>query len=118
MKTEPICPPNKRIVWMNAENVRIRCGLDIPPEKVACRINVETKPMNKGLSHSHEQFGTVVVCGRPGAGDFGIQTFCETGHTLHLMVSSLDGHRSHLNRDRTAVYSTSGISKSFLVKNS
>src|SRR5262249_46781623 len=41
-----------------------------------------------------------------------------TGHTLHLMVSSLDGHRSHLNRDRTAVYSTSGISKSFLVKNS
>src|SRR5262249_33880957 len=25
-----------------------------------------------------------------------------TGHTLHLMVSSLDGHRSHLNRDRTA----------------
>src|SRR5215467_9358390 len=41
-----------------------------------------------------------------------------TGHTLHLMVSSLDGHRSHLNRDRTAVYSKSGISKSFLVKNS
>ena len=35
-----------------------------------------------------------------------------TGHTLHLMVSSLDGHRSHLNRDRTAVYSTSGMSKS------
>src|SRR5262249_60452242 len=34
-----------------------------------------------------------------------------TGHT-HLMVSSLDGHRSHLNRDRTAVYSTSGMSKS------
>ena len=33
-------------------------------------------------------------------------------HTLHLMVSSLDGHRSHLNRDRTAVYSTSGMSKS------
>ena len=33
-----------------------------------------------------------------------------TGHTLHLMVSSLDGHRSHLNRDRTVVYSTSGIS--------
>src|SRR5262249_4026572 len=30
----------------------------------------------------------------------------------------LDGQRSHLNRDRTAVYSTSGISKSFLVKNS
>src|SRR5262249_46543424 len=30
----------------------------------------------------------------------------------------LDGHHSHLNRDRTAVYSTSGISKSFLVKNS
>jgi transposase len=26
-------------------------------------------------------------------------------------------HRSHLNRDRTAVYSTSGIFKSFLVKN-
>src|SRR5499425_876690 len=41
-----------------------------------------------------------------------------TGHTLHLMVNSLDGHRSHLNRDGTAVYSTSGISKSFLVKNS
>src|SRR5215467_562080 len=41
-----------------------------------------------------------------------------TGHTLHLMVSSLDGHRSDLHRDRTAVYSTSGISKSFLVKNS
>ena len=35
-----------------------------------------------------------------------------TGHTLHLMASSLDGHRSHLNRDRTAVYSTSGMSKS------
>jgi hypothetical protein len=35
-----------------------------------------------------------------------------TGHTLHLMVSSLDGHRSHFSRDRTAVYSTSGISKS------
>jgi uncharacterized RmlC-like cupin family protein len=35
-----------------------------------------------------------------------------TGHTLHLMVSSLDGHRCHLNRDRTAVYSTSGMSKS------
>src|SRR6516164_8216764 len=34
------------------------------------------------------------------------------------MVSSLDGHRSHLNRDRTALYSISGISKSFLVKNS
>ena len=33
-----------------------------------------------------------------------------TGHTLHLMVSSLDGHRSHLNRDRTAVCSTSGMS--------
>ena len=27
-----------------------------------------------------------------------------TGHTLHLiMISSLDGHRSHVNRDRTAV---------------
>src|SRR6516225_3837809 len=36
-----------------------------------------------------------------------------TGHTLHLMVSSFDGHCSHLNRNRTAVYSTSGISKSF-----
>ena len=29
-----------------------------------------------------------------------------TGHTLHLMASSLDGHCSHLHRDRTAVYST------------
>src|SRR5262249_51515913 len=42
-----------------------------------------------------------------------------TNHDVKTaMVSSLDGHRSHLNRDRTAVYSTSGISKSFLVKNS
>src|SRR5262249_57337006 len=41
-----------------------------------------------------------------------------TGHTLHFMVSSLEGHRKPLESRSNCRYSTSGISKSFLVKNS
>src|SRR5215813_849103 len=41
-----------------------------------------------------------------------------TGHTLHLMVSSLDGHRSHLNRDEPPFIRHLACPNHYLVKNS